>query len=303
MNKEKFKSGFVGLFGRTNVGKSTLINKIINQKVVITSEKSQTTRSRTNCIYTTDNMQIIFVDCPGFFKPRRLLEKRLNSVIYKVLADVDIILVMVDIAGGIGTGDYYAFNSLRDRHQPKILLLNKIDLISKIQLNQQKKKLKDFDFFENVIPISAKTGENVEKLLKILTGKLPEGPQYFPDEMVTDQPVAQMIAEIVREKLFGNLSQEIPYGINVEVEKIKKSVNRSGEKIIKVDCNIYTERKSQKVIIIGKSGDMLKKIGKQARLELEDFLGCKVFLEMWVKVVKDWTKKESYLNKFGYLNY
>ncbi len=121
--------------------------------------------------------------------------------------------------------------------------------------------------------------------------------------MVTDQPVAQMIAEIVREKLFGNLSQEIPYSINVEVEKIKKSVNRSGEKIIKVDCNIYTERKSQKVIIIGKSGDMLKKIGKQARLELEDFLDCKVFLEMWVKVVKDWTNKESYLNKFGYLNY
>lgn len=300
MSKKVFKSGFVGLAGRANVGKSTLVNKILKQKVVITSDKIQTTRSRINCIYTTDDLQAIFVDCPGFFKPRNLLGEKLNNIIYRMLGDVDLITVMVDIASGIGTGDYFVFEAVKNKPQPKILLLNKIDLISDSRLSYENKKLKSFNFFSDIIAVSAKTGKNIDKYLNVISDKLPPGPKYFPEDMITDQPLRKVAAEIVREKIFKNVSEELPHSVNVEVEDFKEDKTKSGQSLIRINCNIFTERESQKAIIIGKKGRMLKKVGSEARIELENLTGEKVFLELWVKVKKNWTRKEQYLSEFGY---
>ncbi|MFA5015135.1 MAG: GTPase Era [Actinomycetota bacterium] len=300
MEKSNFKSGFVGLIGRTNVGKSTLVNKILDRKVVITSGKIQTTRNRINCILNTKDSQVIFIDCPGFFKPRGLFGERLSNTVLSVLDDADLIVVIVDTAAGIGSGDLYILNQVRERRKPRFLLLNKIDLISKDRVEKEKEKLNGFDYFDYVGEISAKTGGNVDGFLKNLIGKLPEGPKYFEEDMVTDQPIGKTISEVVREKLFENLSQELPYSINVEVERFEETTTTNGRKLIIIGCSIYTERVSQKAMIIGKSGNMLKTIGSQARLELEDLLKSKVFLELWVKVEKNWTKSESMLNRFGY---
>jgi len=192
MENKSFKSGYIGLVGRTNVGKSTLINKIFDRNIVITSDKAQTTRSRINCIYNVDDAQAIFVDCPGFFKPRNLLGEKLNRIIFQVLDDVDIIAAMVDFPDGIGVGDHYVFEQIRSRHVPKILILNKIDLLNtqgKYSLPETISKIRnELDFFGEIIPVSASTGENLEELLKVLIGKLPVGPMYYPGGMVTDMP-------------------------------------------------------------------------------------------------------------------
>jgi GTPase len=378
MENKSFKSGYIGLVGRTNVGKSTLINKIFDRNIVITSDKAQTTRSRVNCIYNADDAQAIFVDCPGFFKPRNLLGEKLNRIIFQVLDDVDIIAAMVDFPGGIGAGDYYVFEQIRSRHVPKILILNKIDLLNtsgKYSLLETISKIRsELDFFEEIIPVSASTGENLEKLLKVLIGKLPAGPMYYPTGMITDMPVNKMIAEIIREKLSANLFDELPHSINVEVVNLQRkgtgkgkgdepgkgfgiqddafmqqetkmehwgglekgaglekmagiekvaSVQQGadllqeedlqqeavagivtevgkGNKLVMIECNIYVEKKSHKAMIIGKSGSMLKKIGGLSRLDIEKLLGSKVFLKLWVKVEENWTRKEAYLDRFGY---
>jgi GTP-binding protein Era len=344
MENKSFKSGYIGLVGRTNVGKSTFINKIFDRNIVITSDKAQTTRSRINCIYNVDNAQAIFVDCPGFFKPRNLLGEKLNRIIFQVLDDVDIIVVMVDLPGGIGVGDYYVFEQIRSRRAPKILILNKIDLLNaagKHALPETISKIRsELDFFEEVIPVSAATGENLEKMLKVLMGKLPAGPMYYPAGMVTDMPLSKMIAEIIREKLSANLFDELPHSINVEVVnlqrrgagkekgagmkedalmqtetdmkqwgKVEKKAGMGeesrlekavGMELVMIECNIYVEKKSHKAMIIGKSGSMLKKIGMLSRLEIEKLLDSKVFLKLWVKVEENWTRKEAYLERFGY---
>ena len=201
MEKNGFKSGFVGLIGRTNVGKSTLINKILNKKAVITSNKAQTTRSRINCILNTKNSQIIYIDCPGFFKPRNLLGEKLNRMVLNVIDDSDVIAVMVDAAGGIGTGDFYIFEHIKDKSQPKLLLVNKIDMVSKQKLKKETEKLSSYNFFDCIKEVSAKTGQNIDKFLKVLAGNLPEGPRYYGEDTVTDQPVEEIISEVVREKL------------------------------------------------------------------------------------------------------
>jgi GTP-binding protein Era len=301
VENKNFKSGYIGLVGRTNVGKSTLINKIFDKNIVITSDKAQTTRSRINCIYNVDNAQAIFVDCPGFFKPRNLLGEKLNRIIFQVLDDVDIIVAMVDFPDGIGVGDYYVFEQIRSRRVPKILILNKIDLLNstgKGSLPETISKIKnDLDFFEEIIPVSAYSGENLEKLLKVLMGKLPTGPMYYPAGMVTDMPLNKMVSEIIREKLSANLFDELPHSINVEVVNLQ----RKGEGgLVTIECNIYVEKKSHKAMIIGKSGSMLKKIGGLSRLEIEKLLDSKVFLKLWVKVEENWTRKEAYLDRFGY---
>ncbi len=298
--KSNFKSGFVGLVGRTNVGKSTLINKILNKKIVITSGKAQTTRDKINCILNTKNSQIIFVDCPGFFKPKNLLGKKLYSTVLSVIDDSDVIVAVVDVAGGIGSGDYFVMERIKEKSPPKFLLLNKIDLVSKEKLREEKKKIKNFNFFDHIIEISAKTGENIDKFLKLLKSRLPEGPEYFEKNITTDQPVEKIVSEIVREKLFANLSQEIPHSINVGVERFEETEDSRGRKLIKISCNIYIERTSQKAIVIGREGNVLKKTGTEVRLELENMLKSKVFLELWVKVEKNWTKSEHSLNRFGY---
>jgi GTP-binding protein Era len=300
MKKSGFKSGFIGLIGRTNVGKSTLINKILDKKVVITSDKAQTTRSRINCILNTKNSQMIFIDCPGFFKPRNLLGEKLKNIVLSVIDDSDLIAVMVDVAAGIGSGDFYIFKHVKNRPQPKILLLNKIDLVSKQKIKKEKEKLGGYDFFNCVHEVSAKTGQNVNDFLETLTESLPKGPRYYRKDTITDQPTEEMIAEIVREKLCQNLYDELPHSINVRVESLNESTTRGGIKLINIRCCIYAERNSQKTIIIGKSGSMLKKVGRQSRLELENIFGCKVFLELWVKIEKNWTRKKLLLDRFGY---
>lgn len=301
IKKKDFKSGFISLVGRTNVGKSTLINRIVGKKIVITSDKAQTTRSRINCILNAKDYQMIFIDCPGFFKPRNMLGKKLNDIVLKVIGDSDLIVVMVDAAGGIGSGDFYIFNYIKTRPQQKILLLNKIDLVSKQKIRKEKEKLEGYDFFDCVHEISAKTGQNIDKFLKTLENRLPEGPRYYGKDTVTDQPIEEMISEVVREKLYHSLYDEVPHSINVMVEDFKKSTTGNGKKLLCIKCCIYAERESQKAIIIGKSGSILKKAGGQSRLELENIFGCKVFLELWVKIEKNWTKKKLQLERFGYM--
>ncbi len=300
MEENKIKSGFVGLVGRTNVGKSTLINKILKKKVLITSDKVQTTRNRIHCILNNEKSQIIFVDSPGFFRPRNLLQERLKNTAEGVIGDVDVIVVIVDIAGGIGGGDNFVFEQIKDRSQPKILLLNKIDIAGADRTADQRKKIEDLDYFNEVIEISAKTGENLDRFIEVLTGFLPYGPRYYGEDMVSDQPAEKIISEIVREKLFEILSEEVPHSITVEVERLKETRTKSGDKLTSIGCSIFTERSSQKGIIIGKSGNVLKRVGEKSRLELEKFFGNKVFLELWVKVRKNWTKNELFLDRFGY---
>jgi len=301
IKKKGFKSGFVGLIGRTNVGKSTLINKILGKKVVITSDKAQTTRNKINCILNTKDYQMIFTDCPGFFKPRNLLGEKLNNIVLSVIDDSDVIMVVVDVAGGIGSGDFYIFEHIKNKPQPKSLLLNKIDLVSKKKIKKEKEKLAGYNFFNCIYEVSAKTGQNVDKFLKTLAGSLPEGPRYYEKDTITDQPTEEMVSEIVREKLYENLYDELPHSINVRVESFSESTTGDGKKLVSIRCCIYAERESQKAIIIGKSGSMLKKAGRQSRLELENIFGCKVFLELWVKIEKNWTRKKLLLDRFGYM--
>jgi len=297
--EQGFRSGFAGLIGRTNVGKSTFINRVLSQKVVISTDKPQTTRERVNCIYNDANSQIIFVDCPGFFKPHDLLGKKLNRVVLDVISDSDILLAMVDVAGGIGGGDFFVFENIKHRSQPKILLLNKVDMVSKDKLEEEKKKI-DCDFFEQIIPVSARTGYNAGTCLEAIRERLPAGPKYFNDDQLTDQPIEKMVADIIREKLALNLLQELPHSISVMVDIGEETRTKSGEPLIKVSAEIFTEKQSQKAIVIGKSGRILKEAGKQARKELEDLFGCKVFIQLWVKVEENWTRNESMLRKFGY---
>lgn len=304
MSSEIFKSGYIGLIGRTNVGKSTLINKILEKNIVITSGKAQTTRDRINCIYNTENVQAIFVDCPGFFKPRNLLGEKLNGIIYGVLSDVDIIAVMIDISAGIGQGDRYVFEQIKNRRKPRYLIFNKVDLCSSAERELIGEKasgiLKEFDFFEDVITVSARTGENIESLLSKLFAGLSEGPKYYPDGVITDLPLDKIIAEVVRENLINNLFEELPHSVNVEVASREKKITSKGEEIEKIECTIYVEKKSHKSIIIGNSGSMIKKIGGLSRIEIEHILQSKVFLQLWVKVMENWTRKDSYLSRFGF---
>jgi len=290
----------VGLVGRTNVGKSTLINKILKKKVLITSDKVQTTRYRIHCILNNKKSQIVFVDSPGFFKPRNLLQERLKNSAEGVIKDVDVIVAMVDIEGGIGRGDSFVFEQIKDRPQPKILLLNKVDIVETKRLAEQRKIIEDLDYFDVVIEVSAKTGKNLDMFIKVLTDLLPYGPRYYSEDMISDQPAEKIVSEIVREKLFEALSEEIPHSITVEVERLEEKKTRSGDKLVSIGCSIFTERSSQKGIIIGKSGNVLKGVGEKSRHELEKFFGNKVFLELWVKVKQNWTKNELFLDRFGY---
>jgi len=298
MEKNNIKSGFIGLIGRTNVGKSTLINKILKQKILITSDKVQTTRNLVRCILNTQDSQMIFVDSPGFFKPKSPFQQRLNNSADRVIGDVDIIVAVVDAAGGIGRGDRFVFEQIKRSKLPKILLLNKIDMAGATELRKQREEIEGEKLFDNILEVSAKTGENLDRFIELLKDRLPEGPRYDDEDMVCDQYWEKIMSETIREKLLINLSDEIPHSIMVEVDDFKESKTRSDEKLISAQCTVYGEINSQKVIIIGRCGNMLKKIGKQARLELEEIFGSKVFIQLWVKVKHNWTKEESFLDRF-----
>lgn len=295
--ENKFKSGFVGIIGRTNVGKSTLVNNLVQQKVAIISPKPQTTRRRIRCVVNRDNYQMIFIDAPGIHKPRDRLGERLNAAALGFLGEMDVILFMIEASGMIGKGDRFISEKLKSVNRSKILVINKIDLIDEDDIERKISKAKKLGIFEEIIPISAKYNKNLDQLLETLSHFLPYGQPYFPEDMLTDQHPKIWVSEIIREKALENLREEVPHSIAVEVEKMEK---RKDKDIIDVEAIIYVERNSQKGIVIGKNGIMLKRIGSSARKEIELFLGKKIFMRLWVKVKKDWRKDESSIKKFGY---
>jgi len=297
----KFKSGFVTIIGRPNVGKSTLLNNLIGEKLSIISNKPQTTRNRIQAILTKEDFQVVFLDTPGIHKPRHKLGEYMVKVAEDTVKEVDAVLMLVTPDGEVGKGDSYIIEQLNavNANTPVILVINKIDTVKKEAVAKTiESYIREYDFDE-VVPISAFTGENVEQLMKIIVDKLPEGPQYFPEDMVTDQPEKFLVSEIIREKILRNLDQEIPHGTAVEVVSMKKENDKD---LVSIEATIYCEKESHKSIIIGRSGSMLKKIGQSARYDIERLLGSKVFLQLWVKVKKDWRDSPSVLKSLGYNN-
>ena len=292
------KSGLVSVIGRPNVGKSTLMNMIVEQKVAITSDKPQTTRNRIRCIYTDEARgQIVFSDTPGVQKPRNSLGRYMEGVTDRAAKDCDVILWMIEPDQFVGTKDSMIASKLIDITVPVILVINKIDRIKKEQILPVIEAYKDLFPFKAIIPISAKTGEGVTELIDELFDALPYGEMFFPDDEITDQPIRQIVAEMIREKALKLLSEEIPHGIAVVIESFRDNEN---DGITDIDALIYCEKESHKGIIIGKGGSMIKKIGHDARLDIERLLENKVFLTLNVKVKKNWRQSDILIKNFGY---
>jgi GTP-binding protein era len=300
----KFKSGFVTLIGRPNVGKSTLMNNLIGQKIAITSSKPQTTRNRIQTVYTDDVGQIIFLDTPGIHKAQNKLGEYMDSVAERTLSEVDVVLWLVEPTTFIGKGEQHIAKLLETTKTPVILVVNKIDTVEKGELLPVIDKYKDIVNFKACIPVSAVTGENKEDLLKTVFDLLPEGPMYYDEDVVTDQAERQITAELIREQTLRRLKDEVPHGVAVMVESMKEekdtSVRHSHKNIMNIEATIFCERDSHKGIIIGKKGAMLKEIGTNARHQISDLLGMKVNLNLWVKVKKDWRNSDSLMKNFGY---
>ncbi|MCU9592979.1 GTPase Era [Caldibacillus thermolactis] len=295
-NEKHFKSGFITIIGRPNVGKSTFLNHVIGQKIAIMSDKAQTTRNTIQGVLTTDDAQLIFIDTPGIHKPKHRLGDFMVKVATNTLNEVDLILFMVNATEEFGRGEQYILEKLKDVHTKVFLVINKIDLIHPDQLIEVIAQYKDKYDFAEIIPISALQGNNVERLIDVIKNYMPEGPQYYPNDQVTDHPERFIIAELIREKVLHLTREEVPHSVAVIIEKIEKRDNGT----IHIMAAIIVERNSQKGIVIGKQGAMLKEIGKRARMDIENLLGSKVFLELWVKVQKDWRDKATLLREFGY---
>lgn len=299
MNSGKgFKSGFVAVVGRPNVGKSTLINALIDDKIVIVSDKAQTTRNRIVCVYTDEKKQIVFMDTPGIHKPKHKLGEFMVDQAVDSLREVEAVLFVVAANEKRGPGDNFVIEQLRKVNVPVFLIVNKIDTMEKQDLLEAIVSYENSYPFEAVVPISAKEKDNIEEVVNLLEKHLPEGPKYFPDDMITDQPERLIISDIVREKILLQTHDEIPHAIAVDVDEMKTR----GDGTTYVRATIYVERDSQKGIIIGKQGAMLKTIGRQARGDVERLLATKVFLDLWVKVKKDWRNKSGMLSELGYRN-
>ncbi len=300
----KFKSGFVTLIGRPNVGKSTLMNNLIGQKIAITSSKPQTTRNRIQTVYTDEVGQIIFLDTPGIHKAQNKLGEYMDSVAERTLSEVDVVLWLVEPTTFIGKGEQHIAKLLETTKTPVILVVNKIDTVEKGELLPVIDKYKDIVDFKACIPVSAVTGENKDDLLKTVFDLLPEGPMYYDEDVVTDQAERQITAELIREQTLRRLKDEVPHGVAVMVESMKEekdtSVRHSHKNIMNIEATIFCERDSHKGIIIGKKGAMLKEIGTNARHQISDLLGMKVNLNLWVKVKKDWRNSDSLMKNFGY---
>ena len=292
-----FKSGFVGIIGKPNVGKSTLLNHIIGEKVAITTYKPQTTRNKIMGIKNTDRGQIIFLDTPGIHKAKTPLNKYMVKEAVSTFADVDILLFIVEANAPFGEDDSIIIKSLQNIQVPVILLINKIDLVEKDKLLPLIDELRQLYPFKEIIPLSALKGYSVDTLLDVIWNILPEGPEYFPDDMFTDSSERFLAAEIIREKVMLLTHQEIPYSTAVLLESFKEDERKN---LIHMRATINVEKNSQKGIIIGKKGSMLKEIGTQARLEMEKFFGTRIYLELFVRVKKDWTRNERTLREFGY---
>ena len=299
MNSGKgFKSGFVAVVGRPNVGKSTLINALIDDKIVIVSDKAQTTRNRIVCVYTDEKKQIVFMDTPGIHKPKHKLGEFMVDQAVDSLREVEAVLFVVAANEKRGPGDNFVIEQLKKVNVPVFLIVNKIDTMEKQDLLEAIVSYENSYPFEAVIPISAKEKDNIEEVVNLLEKHLPEGPKYFPDDMITDQPERLIISDIVREKILLQTHDEIPHAIAVDVDEMK--TRDDGTTYVR--ATIYVERDSQKGIIIGKQGAMLKTIGRQARGDVERLLATKVFLDLWVKVKKDWRNKSGMLSELGYRN-
>lgn len=297
MNKDAhFKSGFVAVVGRPNVGKSTLINALIGDKIVIVSDKAQTTRNRIVCVYMDEKKQIVFMDTPGIHKPKHKLGEFMVKAAVDSLKEVEAVLFLVAGNEKRGPGDNFIIEQLKNVDVPVFLVINKIDTLTKEQVLETIVEYKNLYPFEGIIPISAREKDNIQEVLHVLEDVLPEGPQYFPEDMITDQPERLIIADIVREKILLKTREEIPHAIAVDVDEMKQ--RDDGTTYIR--ATIYCERDSQKGIIIGKKGSMLRELGAEARTDIERLLATKVYLDLWVKVKKDWRNKSGMLSEFGY---
>jgi GTP-binding protein Era len=293
----KFQSGFVTIIGRPNVGKSTLMNNIIGEKIAIMSNKPQTTRNRIQSILTREQYQIIFIDTPGIHKAKNKLGEFMAKSVETTLNEVDMILMLVEPVDRVLEADRYVIEQIKNIKTPVTLVINKMDTIEKSKLLKVIDVYKEIYDFHEIIPISALNGENVDTLLENIRKKLPEGPQYFPGDMITDQPERQIVAELVREKALQLLEDEIPHGIAVEIMSMK---NRNDKNIVDIEATIYCEKESHKGIVIGKSGSKLKQIGTKARIDIQNLLGSQVNIQLWVKVKKDWRDNDFLLKNFGY---
>lgn len=289
------KVGFASIIGRPNVGKSTLMNKIIGQKIAITSNKPQTTRNRIQTVYTGEEGQIVFLDTPGIHKAKNKLGDYMVGVARRSIDDVDVVLFLVEPTTYIGAGEKSIIEDLKKTDIPVLLVINKVDTIKKEEILEVIDTYrKELDFAE-IIPVSALKGNNVETLLSCIFKFLPYGPAFYDEDTITDQPEKQIVAELIREKALRSLSDEIPHGVAVAIDSMKFE-----KKLCRIDATIICERDSHKGIIIGKGGTMLKKIGSLARPEIEEMLGTKVFLQLWVKVKKDWRDSDFLLKNFGF---
>ena len=292
---DNFKSGFATLIGRPNVGKSTLMNRLIGQKIAITSNKPQTTRNRIQTVLTTKDGQIVFVDTPGIHKAKNRLGEYMVHVAERSLNEVDVVLWLVEPSTFIGAGERHILDQLKKVKTPVILVINKIDMVKKEELLPAIDTYrKEYDFAD-IVPVSARSGDNTDELVKVILKYLPYGPQFYDEDTVTDQPERQIVAELIREKALHCLNEEIPHGIAVAIDRMKME-----RKVMHIDATIICERDSHKGIIIGKQGCMLKKIGSTARYEIERLLDCKVNLKLWVKVQKNWRDSDYMMKNFGY---
>ncbi|MFK8242090.1 MULTISPECIES: GTPase Era [unclassified Facklamia] len=296
MVEKNFKSGFVAIIGRPNVGKSTLLNRLIGQKIAIMSDKAQTTRNRIQGVYTDDEAQIIFIDTPGIHKPKHALGDFMVNTAYSALKGVDAVLFVVNASQKIGPGDRLIMERLKNLEVPVFLLINKIDLVQPDDLLGIIESYIEEQSFDEIFPISATEGNNVPEMLDTLKGILPQGPQYYPADQIMDHPEYFVVAEFIREKILLLTKEEIPHSVAVQVQSMQRNENDK----VEVQATIIVERKSQKGIIIGAQGSMIKKIGQMARRDIEHLLDDKVYLDLWVKVQKDWRNRQTYISDFGY---
>jgi GTPase len=300
---EGHRSGLIAIVGRPNVGKSTLLNRMVGEKVAIVTQVPGTTRNAIRGVVTRDDAQLVFLDTPGLAKPKTLLTRRLNELVRDTWSGVDLVCFLVDVAGGVGPGDRFLAGELAGIRTPIVAVANKVDLVADKHrllpaLDELARLLGEGRQFDDIVPVSAETGENIDRLLDVLVSHLPEGPRLFGADQVSDQPEAQLAAEIVREKLIASMQQELPHSIAVTVEEIRPSEER--EDLLEVDAVIHVERDSQKGIVIGKRGANLKAAATAARQELEVLLGAKVYLSTHVKVAKEWQRDPKQLGRLGY---
>ena len=292
-----FKSGFVSIVGRPNVGKSTLMNNVVGEKIAIMSDKPQTTRNTIQAVYTDEEAQVVFLDTPGIHKPKNKLGEFMVKSATDAFKNVDLVLFVVDDSKKIGPGDRKIIDDLTNIKTPVVLVLNKIDQLNAEELFDLMKMYNAEGVFEQIVPISALKGRNINELLKVIKSHLEEGPQYFPDYMITDQPERVLVSELIREKVLHYIHDEVPHGVAVEIERMK---SRKDKEIVDISAVIYCERDSHKGIIIGKNGRKLKGIGKSARADIELLLGSQANLQLWVKVKENWRNLQNYVSNFGY---